>query len=152
RCAQGSDPEAASRPRDAGDHPLQGPGRDDAQGVVGDDVESAHATIVARTDLRSAGDRSRDQRADGKRRLGTFSFHHGTRRGRRGIGCVTSATRPRRLTMMAIASVVYALGVVVGLLVMRDRPITRLVTALLWPIGPVTGLIVTCGLLVVAVV
>ena len=47
---------------------------------------------------------------------------------------------------------VYALGVLVGLFVMRDRFITRLVTALLWPLGPLTGLLVTCGLLVVAVV
>jgi DNA gyrase subunit B len=44
----GPDPEAArQRPRQPGDHPLQGPRRDDAQGAVGDDDEPAHAPTAA---------------------------------------------------------------------------------------------------------
>lgn len=46
----------------------------------------------------------------------------------------------------------YALGAALGLLVMRDRFIARLVTALLWPLGPLTGVLVVCGLLLVSVV
>jgi hypothetical protein len=51
-----------------------------------------------------------------------------------------------------IALLVYAVGVLIGLLVMRDRFIPRLVTAFLWPIGPITGIVVVCGLVLVAVI
>jgi hypothetical protein len=51
-----------------------------------------------------------------------------------------------------IALIVYALGVLIGLAVMRDRFVPRLVTAVLWPLGPITGIVVVCGLLVVAVI
>jgi len=51
-----------------------------------------------------------------------------------------------------IALVGYALGVLIGLAVMRDRFVPRLVTALLWPIGPITAIVVVCGLLLVAVI
>ncbi len=54
--------------------------------------------------------------------------------------------------MLNIALVIYALGALIGLLVMRDRLVPRFVTALLWPIGPVTGVVVVCGLLLVAVI
>lgn len=54
--------------------------------------------------------------------------------------------------MASAALVIYALGVLIGLLAMRDRLITRLVTAALWPIGPATGLLVVCGLLLVSLV
>lgn len=53
---------------------------------------------------------------------------------------------------MRIVWLVYALGVLIGLAVMRDRFVPRLVTALLWPIGPMTGIVVVCGLLLVAVI
>lgn len=53
---------------------------------------------------------------------------------------------------MPIALSVYLLGVLIGLCVMRDRFIPRLVTAMLWPIGPLTGVLVMCGLFLVAVV
>jgi hypothetical protein len=52
---------------------------------------------------------------------------------------------------MLAALLVYAAGVLVGLGVMRDRFASRLVTALLWPLGPLAGLVVITGLLVVAV-
>ena len=49
RGAQGPAAEAArQRPREAGDHALQGPRRDDAEGAVGDDAEPAHAPPAAR--------------------------------------------------------------------------------------------------------
>jgi hypothetical protein len=51
-----------------------------------------------------------------------------------------------------IALMLYALGVAIGLLVMRDRFVTRLVTALLWPLGPIAGIAVVAGLLVVAAI
>jgi len=51
-----------------------------------------------------------------------------------------------------VALLLYALGVVCGLLVMRDRFIPRLVTALLWPVGPLAGVLVVGGLLLVSVV
>ena len=38
----------------AGDHALQGPRRDDAEGAVGDDAQPAHAPAAARRDRRSA--------------------------------------------------------------------------------------------------
>jgi hypothetical protein len=51
-----------------------------------------------------------------------------------------------------IALVVYVLGVAFGLLVMRDRLVPRFITALLWPIGPVSFVLVVSGLLIVSVV
>lgn len=53
---------------------------------------------------------------------------------------------------MSIVLLVYAVGVLIGLAVMRDRFVTRLVTALLWPVGPITGIVVVGGLVVVAVI
>lgn len=53
---------------------------------------------------------------------------------------------------MSLAVAVYAIGVVIGLLVMRDRLVPRLVTALLWPLGPVAGVLVIGGLLIVTVI
>ena len=66
-----------TRARDAGDHAVQGAGRDDAEGPVGDDVESADAAFAARGGVGSAGDGSGDQRADGEGRVGAVPFHHG---------------------------------------------------------------------------
>ena len=84
RLAQGDDPEAArdreERPRHAGDHPLQGSRRDDAEGAVGDDAEPAHQTAAAGRGLGPAGHRSRDQRADGQGCVGPLPLHHGARR------------------------------------------------------------------------
>jgi hypothetical protein len=54
--------------------------------------------------------------------------------------------------MVSAALVVYILGVLIGLLAMRDRFVTRLVTAALWPIGPLAGVLVVCGLLLVSFV
>ena len=47
---------------------------------------------------------------------------------------------------------VYLAGLVVALAVMRDRFIPRLVTAFLWPIGPITGIVVVCCLVLVAAI
>jgi hypothetical protein len=46
--------------------------------------------------------------------------------------------------------VIYGLGVVVGLAVMRDRWPARIVTSLAWPLGPVAFLVVAATLLVAA--
>ncbi len=40
---EGTDRQAAAGRATSGDHPLQGPRRDDAEGAVGDDAQSAHA-------------------------------------------------------------------------------------------------------------
>ena len=81
RGAEGADPEdrrpRTQRPRDAGDHALQGPGRDDAQGAVGDHAQPEDAAPAARGDQRPAGHRPRDQRADGQGRVGAVPVHHG---------------------------------------------------------------------------
>ena len=85
--AQGSDPQE-SRPRDARDHPVQGPRRDDAEGALGDHAQPAHAAAAQGGDRRSACDGSCDQRADGQGRLGAFPLHHGPRRRRGGARCL----------------------------------------------------------------
>ena len=46
----------------------------------------------------------------------------------------------------------YALGVVIGLAVMRDRWGTRLGTALVWPLGPLAFAVVVPVLLVAAAI
>ena len=70
--------------RNAGDHALQGPRRDDAEGAVGDDAQPADPAAAARGGDRSDRDRSRHQRADGQGCVGPLPVHHGTRgRGRR---------------------------------------------------------------------
>lgn len=53
---------------------------------------------------------------------------------------------------MNLALSIYVLGVLIGTIVMRDRFVPRFVTALLWPIGPATGILVVCGLLLVSVI
>lgn len=53
---------------------------------------------------------------------------------------------------MSLALLVYGVGALAGLLLVRDRFVPRLVTALLWPLGPLTGAVVVCGLLLVSVV
>ena len=95
--------------RHAGDHALQGPGRDDAQGAVGDDAEPAHPPAAARRGRRSAAHRSGDERADGQGRLGAVPLHHGAGRGRAGarrlVAAVTAALPPafRSATRVAAA-------------------------------------------------
>ncbi len=69
-----------SGPRDAGDHAIQGAGRDDAEGAVGDDAQSAVAPAAARGGRRPARDRPRHQRADGEGCVGAVPLHHGARR------------------------------------------------------------------------
>ena len=71
---------------DAGDHAVQGPRRDDAEGAVGDDAQSAHAAAAARRGHRSDRDRSRHQRADGQGCVGALPLHHGTGGRSRGAG------------------------------------------------------------------
>jgi hypothetical protein len=46
----------------------------------------------------------------------------------------------------------YLAGVGVGLAVMRDPPIARLLTALVWPLGPAAFLVVVPALLVLATI
>ena len=46
RRAEGADPAAEGRPRQARDHALQGPRRDDAEGAVGDDAQPADAAAA----------------------------------------------------------------------------------------------------------
>src|SRR5262249_31358194 len=94
RCPQGRDPETGGperESRDAGDHALQGPGRDDAEGAVGDDPEPAHAAAAARRGDRSDRHRSRDQRADGQGCVRPLPLHHGTSRRGRGTGRLSTA-------------------------------------------------------------
>ena len=47
---------------------------------------------------------------------------------------------------------IYAVGVAIGLAVMRDRWVTRIATALLWPLGPLAFLVVISILLVAAAI
>jgi hypothetical protein len=47
---------------------------------------------------------------------------------------------------------VYLLGVVVGLIATQGGPGTRLLLALLWPLGPLAFVITVAGLLVVAAI
>jgi hypothetical protein len=51
---------------------------------------------------------------------------------------------------MTVVLVVYLVGVAIGLAVMRDRLPVRLVTALLWPLGPLAFCVVVPLMLVVA--
>ena len=60
-------------------HSVQGPRRDDAEGAVGDDAQSAHAAAAARRDRRSDPDRPRHQRAHGQGSVGALQVHHGAR-------------------------------------------------------------------------
>jgi hypothetical protein len=53
---------------------------------------------------------------------------------------------------MRIALLIYLAGVIVGLAVMRDRWPVRLMTALVWPLGPIAFVIVTAVLLVTAAI
>jgi hypothetical protein len=46
----------------------------------------------------------------------------------------------------------YIAGVVVGLVVMRDRWPARLATALVWPVGPVAFVVVITILLVASII
>jgi len=45
---------------------------------------------------------------------------------------------------------IYLLGVIVGLIATQGGVVTRLVMALLWPLGPLAFIITATGLLVVA--
>ena len=45
---------------------------------------------------------------------------------------------------------IYLLGVIVGLVATQGGVVTRLVMALLWPLGPLAFIITATGLLVVA--
>jgi len=47
---------------------------------------------------------------------------------------------------------VYLLGVLVGLMATQGGPATRLLFAILWPLGPLAFLITVTGLLVVAAI
>jgi DNA gyrase subunit B/topoisomerase-4 subunit B len=66
-----------------GNHAVQGPGRDDAEGLVGDDAEPAHRRLlrVEVTDQIMTG--PRDERADGEGCVGAVPLHHGQGRGSR---------------------------------------------------------------------
>ena len=47
---------------------------------------------------------------------------------------------------------VYLLGVLVGLMATQGGPATRLLFAVLWPLGPLAFLITVAGLLIVAAI
>ena len=47
-------------------------------------------------------------------------------------------------------TVVYAVGIVIGLLVTDGGPATRIGLAIAWPLGPLAFLVTVAGLLVVA--
>ena len=83
---------ARQRPRQPGDHALQGPRRDDAEGAVGNDDEPAHAAPAARRHRGSDRHRPRDQRADGEGPVGPLPLHHGARRRSGRTGRVAEAT------------------------------------------------------------
>lgn len=53
---------------------------------------------------------------------------------------------------MRIVLTIYAIGVLVGLWRTDGSPATRLLVALLWPIGPLAFLVTVSGLLVAAVI
>ena len=53
--------------------------------------------------------------------------------------------------MSEITAAIYLAGVVIGLVVMRDRWAVRLLTAALWPLGIVAFAVVVAILLVAAV-
>ena len=53
---------------------------------------------------------------------------------------------------MRTALTIYAIGVLVGLWRTDGPPATKLLVALLWPIGPLAFLVTVSGLLVAAVV
>ena len=82
RRPQSADPEAEEPGRATRDHALQGPGRDDAEGAVGDHAQPAHAPAAAGRRVGPAADRPRDQRAHGQGRLGPVPLHHGAGRRR----------------------------------------------------------------------
>jgi hypothetical protein len=48
--------------------------------------------------------------------------------------------------------IVYVIGVVIGLAMMRDRWPARVATALVWPLGPIAFLVIVPSLLVVATI
>lgn len=52
--------------------------------------------------------------------------------------------------MLTIAAIVYAAGVLLGLIATQGGWATRLVLALLWPLGPLAFVVTVAGLLVVA--
>ena len=45
---------------------------------------------------------------------------------------------------------IYLAGVALGLIVMRDRWPSRLLTAMVWPLGPIAFAVVVCVLLLAA--
>lgn len=51
---------------------------------------------------------------------------------------------------MRVALLIYAVGVIAGLILTDARPLARLVLALAWPIGPLAFVVVVGGLLVAA--
>lgn len=53
---------------------------------------------------------------------------------------------------MSTLLTLYLAGVIVGLWRGQSRPAPRLALALLWPIGPLAGVVVVAGLLVVAAI
>jgi hypothetical protein len=48
--------------------------------------------------------------------------------------------------------IVYVVGVIVGLLRVDASPLTRLVVALLWPVGAAAGVVTVSGLVLMAMV
>ena len=48
---------------------------------------------------------------------------------------------------MRVALLIYAAGVVAGLLLTDARPLPRVILALTWPIGPLAFVVVVAGLL-----
>ena len=53
---------------------------------------------------------------------------------------------------MHILLAIYLAGVAIGLWRVDGPPLTRLVLAVLWPLGPIAGVVVIAGLLLVSLV
>lgn len=54
--------------------------------------------------------------------------------------------------MFSVAAGVYVLGVIVGLLRVDAAPATRMIVALLWPLGVIAGVVTVSALLLAALV
>jgi hypothetical protein len=51
-----------------------------------------------------------------------------------------------------VALLIYGLGVLIGLVLADAKPLTRVVLALLWPIGPLAFVVVVTGLVLASLI
>ena len=106
-------------------------------------LNPAHAAAAARGGVGSARDRSRDQRADGQGRVGAVPLHHGAGGGSAGAGCLSQVSAGQgRVRQVVDAMVGISIAIVsrsassIGMGSCAIRWPARLVTALVWPLGP----------------